>query len=191
MSIPRIFTRPPLNHKVTHATNGTDAITLKDLGAAAQSDIDEAKNRGQIGEYVVPAGSNQDLDSYTTSGAYAVNLTGLTHGPGLNQGVLQVHSRGKDALIQIYVESNHDPARMAIRSLKAGVWTPWRRILTTDGADALTPAAIGALAVNGKAVSAGTADTAANATLWAGHALGFSAAGPVGLPEGGIHFQYP
>ena len=193
MSIPRVFTRPPLHHKITHATGGTDAITLGDLGAAAQSDIDAAKKHGQLGDYVAPATNNQDLNTYLTSGAYAINLTGLANGPGLNQGVLTVSSRGKDALVQVYVESNHDPARMAIRSLKASVWTPWRRVLTTDGADTLTPAAIGALAATGKAVSAGTADsatTADNAIKWNGHNLIVSSAAPSGGTDGDIWLQY-
>lgn len=101
--------------------------------APVSAEINAAKARGQIGEYVVPATINQDLNTYITNGAYAINLTGMVNGPGLNQGVLTVFSRAKDALIQIYVESNHDPARMAIRSLKAGIWTPWRYVVTTSG----------------------------------------------------------
>ena len=113
----------------------TDALTFwREIpGALRASEIDEAKSRGQIGEYVAPATSNNDLNTYTTNGAYAIYLTGMINGPGLNPGVLTVFSRAQDALFQIYMESNYDPARMAIRSLKAGVWTPWRHVVTTSG----------------------------------------------------------
>lgn len=56
-----------------------------------------------------------------------------------------------------------------------------------EALEAMTPADIGALPADGKAVSAGTADSA---TRWNGSCLTISAAAPAGGADNDVWFQY-